>query len=99
MSNWRKNYDAVIMPDGHLRIQNVGQSKGWATSRVTRASWRTLQQIKNELLGADVTCVEIFPAVQDLVDEGDYRHLWPVKAETLPGWAWDPTSPSGRRKR
>lgn len=104
--NWRKQYEAEIMPDGHLRIRNIGEPRsgqrakyGGPTSRVSKMAWGALQAIKNEMLGPEVTCVEIFPAEQDMVDEGEYRHLWPVNAESLPGWSYDAASPSGRRKR
>ncbi len=39
-------------------------------------SWRDLQRIKQELLGADVEGVEIFPCAQRLVDTSNQYHLW-----------------------
>ena len=38
--------------------------------------WADKQRIKDELMGADRTAVEVYPAVVDLVDEADVYHLW-----------------------
>ena len=40
--------------------------------------WDTLQAIKNEALGEDVTAIEIFPAQDNVVDEVNYRHFWAI---------------------
>ena len=92
---WRRMFEAEICPDGHLRVRR-NTSVGGVMSNVP---WRTLQIIKNDMLGPEVTCVEIFPAESDMVDEADYRHLWPVMKSLLPGWEFDADSVSGRRKR
>lgn len=47
-------------------------------------SWDELQQVKNELLGEEVTAIEIFPAAYDLVNEAPIRHLWAVPTEMVP---------------
>jgi len=47
-------------------------------------SWNQLQQVKNELLGEEVTAIEIYPAEYDLIDEAPIRHLWAVPAELVP---------------
>jgi hypothetical protein len=39
-------------------------------------SWRDLQQIKNELVGAEYEGVELFPAESRLVDTSNEYHLW-----------------------
>lgn len=38
--------------------------------------WRDLQCIKNDLLGFEAECIEIFPAESRLVDTANQRHLW-----------------------
>ena len=38
--------------------------------------WRELQRIKNELVGAEVEAVEIYPAESRLVDTSNQYHLW-----------------------
>lgn len=41
-------------------------------------TWDELQRIKNETLGEDVWCVEVYPAQSDLMDVKNMRHLWPL---------------------
>lgn len=35
-----------------------------------------LQEIKNEVVGADVTMVEVYPPEREKVYESNMRHLW-----------------------
>lgn len=39
-------------------------------------AWDELQRIKNECLGEDTWCIEVFPAQSELVDVQNMRHLW-----------------------
>lgn len=39
-------------------------------------SWADLQQIKNELVGAERLAVEVFPPTKELVDQANMAHLW-----------------------
>lgn len=39
-------------------------------------TWDTMQQIKNDYFGDNVTCVEVYPAKTDVINNGNYRHLW-----------------------
>lgn len=39
-------------------------------------TWDELQRIKNECLGPDVWCVEVYPAEDDVMDVANMRHLW-----------------------
>ncbi len=39
-------------------------------------TWDTLQQIKNDFFGENVTCCEVYPAAGDVINNGNYRHLW-----------------------
>ncbi len=47
-------------------------------------SWRVLQRLKDYAVGADSTCVEVFPANENLVDEINARHLWVVPEQSVP---------------
>jgi hypothetical protein len=46
--------------------------------------WDVLQEIKNDLLGHEVVCVEVYPAEPNLVNEYNLRHLWEVPEDFLP---------------
>lgn len=39
-------------------------------------SWRVLQDIKNEIVGADRTAIEVYPPEKDVTDTGNLYHLW-----------------------
>lgn len=39
-------------------------------------TWDELQRVKNECLGPDVWCVEVYPAQDKVVDVANMRHLW-----------------------
>lgn len=41
-------------------------------------TWDELQRVKNETLGPDVWCVEVYPPESELVDVANMRHLWPL---------------------
>lgn len=41
-------------------------------------TWDELQRVKNETLGEDVWCVEVYPPGEDVVDVANMRHLWPL---------------------
>ena len=38
--------------------------------------WTQLQRIKNEILGEDQLCVQVFPKQSDVVDQANMYHLW-----------------------
>lgn len=52
----------------HLSIRPLNLKRG--------RSWRELQKIKNELVGAECEGVELFPAESRLTDIADQYHLW-----------------------
>lgn len=61
-------------------------------------TWDELQRVKNETLGPDVWCVEVYPAQNDVVDVANMRHLWPLDEPpatrcevggTSYTWEWD----------
>lgn len=39
-------------------------------------SWSDMQRIKNELVGPERVAVEVFPPVDELVDQANLAHLW-----------------------
>lgn len=39
-------------------------------------TWDTMQEIKNDYFGSNVTCFEVYPATTDIINSGNYRHLW-----------------------
>lgn len=38
--------------------------------------WTELQRTKNEIVGEDVTAIQVFPKTTDLVDQANMYHLW-----------------------
>ena len=44
-------------------------------------SWADLQRIKNELVGAERTAIEVFPASKNLIDEANIYHLWVLPSD------------------
>lgn len=77
--DWSRTY--VTQFDGaHLTIRRHDGA-------AVRCGWDVLQRIKDDVVGLGVTCVEVFPAREDLVDEMNIRHLWVVAHEDLRfGW-------------
>lgn len=63
---------AVYPPDsngvGHVSVQRK--------DRAPARDWRELQQIKNDIFGAERVAVEIYPAESNLVDITNTTHLW-----------------------
>lgn len=39
-------------------------------------TWDQLQAIKNVVWGCDARAIEVYPADCDVVNSGNYRHLW-----------------------
>jgi len=48
----------------------------WYTGANTEIPWMAKQNIKNELVGAGRTAIEVFPSEADLVDTANMYHLW-----------------------
>lgn len=51
-------------------------------------SWDELQAVKNESVGPEACCVEVYPRSDEVVDETNARHLWVVDPETTPSLRW-----------
>ena len=89
---WRsRDYLAVLyeqMADGRRRLAvNSVRRMGVPISKRREGSdwrdgitWDELQRVKNECLGEDVWCVEVYPAQDKLVDVSNMRHLWVLDA-------------------
>lgn len=83
---WRsKDYLAVLYrqkADGKRRLTVNSVRHMPSRKRKSGIDWRDgitwdeLQRIKNETLGPDVWCVEVYPAQDDVVDVSNMRHLW-----------------------
>lgn len=41
-------------------------------------------KIKNEMLGAETTAVEVYPPQHEVVNKANIRHLWTVDANLIP---------------
>lgn len=50
---------------GHLEVAHDGSM-----------SWDRLQEIKTIVWGADVRAIEVYPRASDVVNSGNFRHLW-----------------------
>jgi hypothetical protein len=82
MKDWREEYTAQVCHTAtvfgfirHLKVRRRDGKDG--------IGWDVLQTIKNEMLGEDVTAVEVYPASDQVVNEANIRHLWEMP-EPLP---------------
>lgn len=85
---WRSaDYLAVLykqLIDGNLRLSVNSTRRTACRKRYNKGgvdwkdgiTWDEMQRIKNETLGEDVWCVEVYPAQEKLVDVANVRHLW-----------------------
>lgn len=51
----------------HLAITSLSQD---------RPTWWEAMRIKNEICGEQATAVEVYPPMQNVIDEADMYHLW-----------------------
>lgn len=69
----------------HLSYQVLGDHlRVWRLDRKDGISWDELQAVKNEALGEEIYCVEIYPAQNNVVNEINMRHLWVMSEDSLP---------------
>ena len=89
MAVWRSRdffVQVVMESNSAIRIcvnHNFLNEKGEARDGI---SWDDLFRIKNEIGYAGCDCIEIYPAVEDLVNVANMRHLF-VLPEKHP-WNW-----------
>ena len=50
---------------GHMEVAHDGSM-----------SWDRLQEIKTIVWGADARAIEVYPRASDVVNSGNFRHLW-----------------------
>lgn len=63
-------WDVTINHDlGQLTVAHTG-----------RIGWEHLQKIKNEVWGPEARAIEVYPAQGDVVNNGNFRHLWRLGA-------------------
>lgn len=57
----------VLLDDrlGHLMVSHDGS-----------ITWDQLQAIKSAIWGEDARAIEVYPAASDVVNSGNFRHLW-----------------------
>lgn len=63
---------AVMVDDtlGHLAVAHDGS-----------ITWDQLQAIKCAVWGNNVRAIEVYPAAADVVNNGQFRHLWRLGAD------------------
>ncbi len=61
----------ILLDDslGHIEVHHDGT-----------ITWDDLQAIKDQVWGRDVRAIEVYPASDDVVNTGNYRHLWRLGA-------------------
>lgn len=76
MNSWHRWYTYSVgqsqTTDGHA----VTHLRIWKRSGKGGIGWDVLQHIKNEVLGADVWCIEVYPDANNTINEVNMRHLW-----------------------
>jgi hypothetical protein len=76
---WHRLYSAQVLD---YWTENAGWQQHLIIKRrdeeEIRATWSELQTIKDEILGADVRVVEIYPEEGAVVNEVNWRHFWTV---------------------
>lgn len=72
----REHADGPLGAYVHLTIRNRDGSP--------RHDWRDFQRIKNELVGAEMEAVELYPAESRLVDTANHYHLWVFRNYRFP---------------
>lgn len=61
--------------DGKRRLA-VNQTRRNGKTWRDGITWDELQRVKNECLGPETWCVEVYPAESELVNVSNMRHLW-----------------------
>jgi hypothetical protein len=86
----REAWNGFGMPIVHLSIKRLDKRP--------IHDWRDLQRIKNELLGAEIEAIELYPAESRLVDSANQFHLFAFPAGvTVPvGWTDRYVEPIGK---
>jgi len=77
--NWQRWYNTGV------NVRSGGLRHLWVEKRNGKdgIGWDILQHIKNELLGTDIICVEVYPEAVNVVNEINRRHLWEIEPDML----------------
>lgn len=70
-------YQVTVFDDGHIVHLSIKRN-----DRAPIHDWRDLQEIKNQLVGAENEAIEIYPAESKRVDSANQYHLWVFKDPT-----------------
>lgn len=70
-------YQVTVYDDGHIVHLSIKRN-----DREPIHDWRDLQEIKNQLVGAENEAIEIYPAESKRVDSANQYHLWVFKDPT-----------------
>jgi len=84
--NYLNNRYSVQISDYSAWLHGVGHGSVthlWIRHHtgVMPHSWADLQRIKNEIAGKDLLAVEVYPKVDDLVDQANIAHLWVMPSD------------------
>ena len=84
MKDWRDTYKVTlshyILGSSQLAAHLVIERRD---GKDITCNWSTIQTIKDEVLGVEVNCIEIYPNGDRVVNEVPRRHLWEVNEEML----------------
>jgi len=56
----------------------------WKEDGSDGITWDELQALKDEILGPEVACVEVYPPASQVVNEVNRRHLWVIDWDSCP---------------
>lgn len=84
-----KDYLAVLyeQPDGYRRLSVNCTRKNAQGEWRDGITWDELYRVKNECLGLETWCVEVYPADSELVRDSNIRHLFVM--DEAPEYAWE----------
>lgn len=82
---YRQNYD------GKERLTINKTKKGTGGRYRDGITWDELQRIKNECLGEEVWCAEMYPAQSEVLNVQNQRHLWVLDGEPDTKFPKEPT--------
>jgi hypothetical protein len=86
MKDWRNTYGAQVAHTAS-RLGMIRHLRIWRIDRKPiMCQWDVLQRIKNDMLGPEVQAVEVYPPVDELVNETNMRHLWEIPPDTIPSF-------------
>lgn len=65
--------------------------KVWRDDGEDGITWDELQAVKDEAIGPQRRCIEMYPPHDQVVNDVNYRHLWEIPHDILPSrFLWRP---------